>query len=137
MDDLSILGDVVDLIPDVTSAVDRLKAAKSDRESRGNARRLASQVTLFGHFTRKLLLLSGASSAREENLRQTVEKRLGTARTNAIAMNLIEVQRILRHLKRDLANTRHGTVRLLPPSVVRDQMFLDADAWPTGSPLEV
>jgi hypothetical protein len=127
MADLSILGDVIDLIPDVTVAVDRLKAAKSDRESRGNVRRLASQVTLFNHFTRKLLLLSGASSAREENLRQTVEKRLGTTRTNAIAMNLIEVQRILRHLKRDLANTRHGTVRLLPPSVVRDRIFLDVD----------
>ncbi|KAK1750092.1 hypothetical protein QBC47DRAFT_394584 [Echria macrotheca] len=109
MADFSILLDVLNLFPDVAAAVDGLKDAKFDRESRAIDRRLSGQLTIYSQFTYKLLRLTGAASPRDDGFRQKVEERLGMTTTDLIAAQLREMQRVLRELKRDLGNTRSGT----------------------------
>ncbi|KAK0711892.1 hypothetical protein B0H67DRAFT_302600 [Lasiosphaeris hirsuta] len=109
MIDCSILGDILDLFPDVTAAVDKYKAAKDDRESRNIARRLTSEATLYSQFASRISLLSNPPSIRNDGLQQHVAEWLGPRRTELLTASLNEMQRLLRALMADLANTRRGT----------------------------
>lgn len=105
-----IVGSVLTLFSDVTAAVEKYREAKTDRDSRSLARRLANEAALYNHFVRKLLLLAHSSSVLDAGIGQRIQAKLGIETANLLGKNLQSMQTLLRAFNADLANTSRGTV---------------------------
>lgn len=105
-----LLDEILALYPVATTAVDRYKETKPDRESHAIARRIAGQATLYSQLTCMLLLLSGSTSLRDDGFHQRLAERLGLVKTAFLAERLGEMKEHLHTLQRSLGNARRGTV---------------------------
>lgn len=108
---INVVSNIRRLFPDVTAAVEQYRQAKSDRESKSLARRLANEEVLYDQFMRKLSLISPLKTIEGDgDVLQSAESKLGCKGIDSLRVDLYYMEDFLRALKAELANASRGTV---------------------------
>lgn len=113
MSDHNRISAVLSVFPQVTEAAEKYKIAEPDRESRGLARGIANEKTLFDQTAQRLLLISQPPSPYDDNAwLQQLEKELDAENAAGVLRDLETLTGQLQAVRIELVNAGRAKVKI-------------------------